>query len=107
MDFRPGGRQRAVTRMGDTTPFPGAKLSNEGYYQDIMPNRRIVEATSMAMDGRVFSSSLITYELIATATGTDISVTHQSAFYEHSDGPEMRRDGWESIMTRLAEHLAA
>jgi uncharacterized protein YndB with AHSA1/START domain len=106
MEFRPGGYQKTVSIMGQNTPFPGAELSNEGYYQDIVANQRIVEATSMKMNGRTFSSSLITFEFLPTATGCDLICTHQGAFYENSDGPEMRRGGWESILARLSEELA-
>src|SRR5947209_5476923 len=60
MDFRPGGHQRVQSRFKPGSPFPGVALTNEGVYQDIVADRRIVIASTMSMDGRRFSSSLLT-----------------------------------------------
>ncbi len=64
MDFREGGIERVRYRMNEHTPFPGAVLANDGIYQDIVPGRRIVLATSMTLAGRRISCSLITIELL-------------------------------------------
>src|SRR5215471_2454491 len=64
MDFRVGGSEQALYRMGPQSPFPGAALSNHTIYQDIVPNRRIVIAYAMSMEGRRFSASLATIEML-------------------------------------------
>src|SRR5258705_13155410 len=64
MDFREGGAERSRYRMNERTPFPGAVLANDGIYQDIVPGRRVVLATSMTLAGRRISCSLITIELL-------------------------------------------
>src|ERR1700676_1419130 len=106
MDFREGGAERNRYRMNERTPFPGAVLANEGTYLDIVPGRRVVLATSMTLGERRISSSLITLELLEADGATVLILTHQGAFFEGSDGPERRRDGWERLLDRLGETLA-
>jgi uncharacterized protein YndB with AHSA1/START domain len=105
MDFRAGGVERAGYRFKPGTPFPGASLTNEGAHMDIVPNRRIVIASAMAMEGRRFSASLVTYEFLKTETGTDLIFTHQGVFFENSDGPAMREAGWNQLLSQLAKEL--
>ena len=106
-DFKVGGYERARYRFNGNSPFPGIELSSDGTYQDIVPNRRIVSASTMSMAGHNFSSSLVTIELLPTAEGTDLICTHQGAFFENSDGPERREDGWRKLLDNLARTLAA
>jgi uncharacterized protein YndB with AHSA1/START domain len=106
MDFREGGTERNRYRMNERTPFPGAVLANDGTYQDIVPDRRVVLATSMTLADRRISSSLITVELLESDGATEVILTHQGAFFEGSDGPGMRKDGWEQLLDRLGQSLA-
>lgn len=105
MDFRVGGADRQRYRMTAATPFPGVALSNEGAYQDIVPNERIVLTSTMTLGDRRISSSLVTFEFLSTATGVDIRCTHQAAFYEGADGPQMRKDGWEKLFDAFGRAL--
>ncbi len=107
MDFRVGGADRQLYRMTAATPLPGVALSNDGAYQDIVPDRRIVLASTMTLGERRISSSLVTFEFVPTAQGVDIRCTHQAAFYEGADGPEMRKDGWNKLLDALGANLAA
>lgn len=106
MDFRVGGGERASYRFGPGTPFPGVELSSDGIFHDIVPNRRIILASTMALAGRRFSVSLITFEFLAAKQGTGLILTHQGTFMEGADGPEMREDGWRKLLDRLAASLA-
>jgi uncharacterized protein YndB with AHSA1/START domain len=106
-DFKVGGSERARYRFNANSPFPGVELTNDGTYQDIVPNRRIVTASNMAMAGHIFSSSLVTIELLPTAEGTDLICTHQGAFFENSDGPERREGGWRKLFDSLGKNLSA
>jgi uncharacterized protein YndB with AHSA1/START domain len=106
MDFREGGSERNRYRMNERTPFPGAVLANDGTYQDIVPDRRVVLATSMTLGERRISSSLITVELLEANGATALILTHQGAFFEGSDGPERRKDGWDRLLSRLGDLLA-
>ena len=107
MDFREGGPERTTYRMGDKTPFPGAVLANDGRFEDIAADRRVVISSSMTLQGRRISTSLVTFELIENGGTTELVLTHQGAFYEGSDGPQMRQGGWEALLTRLEQAIAA
>lgn len=105
LDFRVGGKERARVRLKQGTPLPGVAFTTEGNYLDILPNRRIVIASSMTMEDKRISAALVTLEFLATAAGTDLLCTHQAAFFEGADGPEMRQDGWRKLLGQLAIEL--
>jgi uncharacterized protein YndB with AHSA1/START domain len=100
MDFRVGGRELA--RFGHGGPVKGILFTNDTSYQDIVPNRRVVFASTMAMGDKRISASLVTVEFLPSETGTDLIFTFQGAFFEGADGPEMRAAGWRKILERLA-----
>lgn len=102
-DVREGGSQIFEYKMGPGTPIAGCVIANEGRFQQIVPDERIVIASTMKRDGRIFSASLITFELVPAAAGTDLILTHQGAFFEGADGPAMREEGW----NKLADNLVA
>src|SRR5580704_1801331 len=64
MDFRVGGSEVTRSRLGAETPFPGVALTNEASYQDIIPNRRIVTASTMTLGDKRISASLVTFEFL-------------------------------------------
>ena len=106
MDFRVGGIERTRSRLGEDTPFAGVAITSEGSYQDIVPDRRIVMAATMTLGDRRISASLLTFEFLSTGEGTDLVFTHQGAFFEGADGPEMREAGWRHLLDGLAKELA-
>ena len=107
MDFRVGGAEQVVYRMGDATPFPGTLLTADGRIEDLVADRRIVMSSTMTLGERRISSALITFELQADGDGTRLICTHQAVFYEGADGPEMRKDGWRKLLDQLGVELAA
>jgi uncharacterized protein YndB with AHSA1/START domain len=106
LDFRVGGKEQARMKFGPGTPIAGKTITNETTYENIVPGRRIVTAYRMSIDGAPFSVSLATIEILPSATGTDLILTHQGAYFEGADGPEMRKDGWTSLLGKLATELA-
>jgi uncharacterized protein YndB with AHSA1/START domain len=106
MDFRVGGAERFRYRFKEGTPFKGVALTSEGSYQDIVPDRRVVTASTMTLGDQRISASLVTVELLPTDQGTDLICTHQGAFFEGADGPQMREAGWRTLFERLARELA-
>jgi uncharacterized protein YndB with AHSA1/START domain len=107
MDFRIGGAERTLFRLGEDTPFPGTAIVTEGRYEEIAPGRRVVVSSTMSLGERRISTTLVTYELVESDGGTDLMLTHQAAFYEGADGPEMRKDGWEKMLAGLDRQLGA
>ncbi len=105
MDFRVGGHERTVYHLGPNTPFPGIPLTNHTTFEDIVPNERIVMSSTMIIGDHRMSSSLVTFEFLPLDGGTELRCTHQGAFYEGSDGPQMREAGWRSLLDRFGKEL--
>jgi uncharacterized protein YndB with AHSA1/START domain len=105
MDFRVGGTERFRYRFKPGTPLQGVAVVYEASYLDIVPNRRIVTASTMALGDQRISSSLVTVEFLPTRQGTDLICTHQGAFFEGADGPQIRESGWRILLERLATQL--
>lgn len=105
LDFRVGGKEGARFRFKEGTPLPGIVCTNDTSYLDIVPNRRVVFASAMTIGDRRISASLATVELAPAENGTDLIFTHQGAFFEGADGPEMREAGWRTLLERLAQEL--
>ncbi len=105
MDFRVGGTERSRYRSKEGTPFQRVALTNEGSYLDIVPNRCVVTASTMALGGKRISASLVTFEFLPTEKGTDLICTHQGAFFEGADGPQIREAGWGKLLEQLAKEL--
>jgi uncharacterized protein YndB with AHSA1/START domain len=105
LDFRVGGKEHYRSRFNEGVPVAGKTLTNESTFQDIVPDRRLVFSSAMAMDGKCFSVSIGTVELVPTGQGTTLTLTFQSAFLEHADGPAMREGGWNTLLDNLATKL--
>jgi uncharacterized protein YndB with AHSA1/START domain len=105
LDFRVGGKEHYASRFKAGTPVAGLQLKSENMFRDIVPNRRIIFTSTMAMEGKCFSISLGTVELLPTDKGTDLILTFQSAFLEGADGPEMREAGWRGLLEKLGKEL--
>lgn len=100
-EFKEGGWNRIKYKMMPGTPIAGMILSNDVMYQQIIPDERVVTASTMKLNDKSISASQVTFELIRTATGTDLICTHQDALFENSGGPEMRAAGWRTLMDKL------
>ena len=105
LDFRVDGGERSAMKLGPGLPVSGMTLTLNSVFEDIVPNHRMVWTYRMAMDGRTFSASLVTVELVKTSTGTDLFLTHQGAYFEGADGPEMRKGGWTELLEKLAKEV--
>ena len=101
MDFRVGGIERKRFRAP-----AGRACENATIYQDILPDHRIVFAYTMSVGDTRISSSQVTLEFLPTEKGTDLVFTEQAAFFEGSDGPQIREHGWRHLLEQLANELA-
>jgi uncharacterized protein YndB with AHSA1/START domain len=110
MDFRVGGHDCTRYQTAKDSPLQGVILRNDTHYLEIQPGQRIVISYTMGRETAganvPFSASLATFELIASDTGTDLLFTEQSAFFENADGPEWRKQGWTSLLNKVAEFLS-
>lgn len=99
-DFRVGGRESGrFSQDGKTFYF------NETVYLDIVENRRIISAYTMAKDDRRISASIATVDLVPEGSGTRIVFTEQAVFLAGLDKVEYRRGGWEQLIGFLAAEL--
>src|ERR1700684_1919719 len=101
MNFKVGGKEKARLRFKKgTTPVGGMLCTNDTGYLDLVPNRRIVFASTMTLGEKCISASLGTIELLPSEAGTDVIFTHQGAFFEGADGPVMREAGWRKLFDK-------
>lgn len=100
MDFRVGGNERVRFRAKN-----GMLFTNETVYRDIVANQRIVMAYNMSVGEQRISSSQATMEFLPAEQATKLIFTEQSAFFEGSDGPQIREAGWRELLERLAREL--
>lgn len=99
-DFREGGFERSRFRFND-----GPEMTNETYYHDIIPGRRIINSYSMTWGGKRISVSLATVDIEPDGAGSRVRFTEQAVFFEGSDGVEGRRQGWTELIGKLEEEL--
>jgi uncharacterized protein YndB with AHSA1/START domain len=59
----------------------------------------------MTVGEKCISASLATFQFLPSGTGTDLIFTHQGAFFEGADGPEMREEGWRKLLEQLTEEF--
>ena len=107
LDFRVGGHELLAVTMKPGTPIAGAVLRWAQTYDDIKENSRIVFSQTLDINGKRISVALITAEFRASKTGCDLVFTHQAAFLEGADGPQMREAGWKALLGNLEKELAA
>ncbi len=107
LDFRVGGKEFYSLGFKQGHPLTGLSLKSENVYRDIVPNRRILFTSTMAVADKCISVSLGTVELLPAEKGTDLILTFQSAFLEGADGPQMREAGWRTLLEKLAKELSS
>jgi uncharacterized protein YndB with AHSA1/START domain len=109
VDFRVGGAEKSRFRFVGGVPGgppEGTRMGNDTTYLDIVPDRRIVFAYTMTVGEHRMSASLATVELTASGKGTLLTFTEQAAFFERSDGPELRKQGWGELLKKLGDEVA-
>lgn len=104
-DFHVGGAERLTYRFGSEAPFPGATLTSDGVFHDIVDERRIVTSSRMAIEGTPISVALETIEVTREGEETRVTCTFQGVFFEGSDGPMLREQGWRILLDRLGQSL--
>ena len=108
VDFRVGGHEKSRFRFTGGPPGappPGTRMGNDTTYLDIVPNQRIVFAYTMTVGERRMSASLATVELSPSGGGTRLTFTEQGAFFDCSDGPQLREQGWRALLQQLDDEV--
>jgi uncharacterized protein YndB with AHSA1/START domain len=101
LDFRVGGRE--VNQGG----HDGAILTFESTYHDIVPDERIVYASTLSVDKVVATVSLTTVEFRPTGEGSLLVLTEQGTFLDNAEQPNWREQGTGQWLDALAGELEA
>lgn len=99
-EFRVGGRE-----YSSGGPPEGPVFTYDAYYQEIVPEERIVYSYSLDSDDIRMSVSITTVELIPTEGGTRLVFTEQGAFFDGHDSPEIREHGTNEMLDALGKSL--
>jgi uncharacterized protein YndB with AHSA1/START domain len=100
LDFRVEGIERWRFRAN------GLPMSNDGIHLDIVPDRRIVFAYTMAAGDTRFSSSHLTIELVPDGNGTKLIFTEQGAYFDGKpESAANREQGTRGLLETLATEL--
>jgi uncharacterized protein YndB with AHSA1/START domain len=105
IDFRVGGKETLVGKMKPGTPIAGAVLTWTQTYLEVSENRRIVFTQTLDVGERRISVALITAEFMEEGAGCRLVFTHQAAYFEPADGPQMREHGWRVLLDQLGGAL--
>jgi uncharacterized protein YndB with AHSA1/START domain len=106
MEFRVGGSERFRYRFKEGHPIAGSEIANDSTYHDIVPEKHIVMASKMSLNGKPIVVMLATLEFLRAGTGTDLILTHQGTYIEWPEGPKMLDAGWRGLFDRLGKELA-
>jgi uncharacterized protein YndB with AHSA1/START domain len=99
-DFRVEGAERWRFRAN------GTPMTNDTFYLDIVADRRIVFAYTMALGDARFSSSHVTVELVPDGTGTKLLFTEQGAYFDNkAESAASREHGTRGLLEALANEL--
>ncbi|GGA14571.1 hypothetical protein GCM10008018_69330 [Paenibacillus marchantiophytorum] len=99
-DFQVGGRE-----FSQGGPAGGPVFTFDAYYQEIVPNERLVYTYSLDQGDTRMSVSIATIELIPTIDGTKLVFTEQGAFLDGLDTPEQREHGTKEMLDLLGKSL--
>ncbi|MFD1952988.1 SRPBCC family protein [Paenibacillus thailandensis] len=99
-DFRVGGRE--YSRGG---PSSGPVYTFDAYYQEIVPNERLVYTYSMDQGETRISVSVATVEIVPDGDGTKLIFTEQGTFLDGHDTPEQREHGTNILLDLLGKSL--
>jgi len=106
LDFREEGFERSRFRFVAGRPLEeGTVCTNDTVFMDIVQDERIVIAYTMNIAGGRISVSQATMEFRPDGSGTLLVFTEQAAFFDGSDGPEMREQGTRELLESLATEL--
>jgi uncharacterized protein YndB with AHSA1/START domain len=97
-DVRVGGRYRIVMRAPD-----GEEHDVSGVYREVLLNRKLVYTWSWKSTPE--RESLVTIELRAAGTGTELTVVHQQ--FHDEETRDLHEQGWNGCLNRLQVHLGS
>jgi hypothetical protein len=107
LDETVGGKEIFRIVLNENTPVPGMKIDMESECVARIDNELLVHRSTMASDGTILSISAETFEFSMDGSGSVLRLTQQGTYLEGSDGPQLRRRGFEQLFVDLRRYLAA
>jgi uncharacterized protein YndB with AHSA1/START domain len=99
-DFRVGGRE-----FSQGGPAGGPVFTFNAYYQEIVPNERLVYSYTMDQGEIRLSVSIATIELVPVGEDTKLVFTEQGTFFDGHDTPKQREQGTNELLDLLGKSL--
>ena len=99
VDLRPGGKW-STRAIG----VDGSESTVGGEYLEVDPPRRLVYTWRPSWDN--FEETTVRYELVPTALGTRLLVTH-TGFADRATQAEGTGDGWKRVLDWFGDYVAA
>jgi uncharacterized protein YndB with AHSA1/START domain len=100
-DFREGGREHLAGRHPN-----GAVSVFDCFYQDIVPNERIIYSYVMHLDGKKISVSQAAIEIRPEGGGTKLVLAEYGDYLDGYDDAGSREHGTNFLMDQLGKSLA-
>lgn len=97
-DFQVGGRE-----YSSGGPPEGPVFTFDAYYQELVPEQRIVYTYTLNSGSTRISVSITTIELIKVEDGTKLIFTEQGAFFDGHDTLEIREHGTNIMLDALGK----
>jgi uncharacterized protein YndB with AHSA1/START domain len=100
LDFRAGGRELNRVRLDN-----GTLVEFESWYRDIVPDRRIVYASTLSAGGSLSTISITTIEIEPTGDGARLLLVEQGTFLDGLEEPSWREKGTGDWLDALGSEL--
>ena len=95
-DMQVGGKEFCAIVLNEKTPVPGMRIDMFAECMAREDNKTLVLSSRMESQGMLLSLSTETFQFSSNGDGASLEFICQGTFFENSDGPHIRRQGWES-----------
>ena len=101
LDFRVGGREVNRAQLDN-----GVQMEFESFYRDIVPDERIVYASTLSADDVVATVSTTTIQIESAPEGARLLLIEQATFLDGREQPDWRQRGTSDWLDRLGPELS-
>lgn len=91
-----------ICRFG---PVGGPEYVNENRYLQIVPERRIVYATTLVQDGTLTFAGTVAVQFDTVANGTRLTLIEQGFYFDGADDVSGHQSGWDGMLGALGRYL--
>ncbi len=99
-DFKVGHTDVCTFGAIDAEPYV-----NTTRYEEIVPNQRIVYASTISYLGELIFAGVVTVEFLSIGDATRLVMTENGVYLDGSDSPLGHEDGWAMMLDSLGDYL--